>query len=98
MFEKEFQNDFFSFLMRGRFRCMKALKALEQFVGAKPLPRKLLLQMDYCVKDNKNRYLLTFLSFLTRRDVFKEVQLGFSFLWGTHMRTLMGVLATYQRS
>lgn len=25
---------------------MKALKALEQFVGAKPLPRKLLLQMD----------------------------------------------------
>jgi hypothetical protein len=37
------------------------------------LPWKLLLQMDNCVKDNKNRYLLAFLSFLTTRDVFKEV-------------------------
>ncbi len=56
---------------------MKALKALEQFVGAKPLPRKLLFQMDNCMKDNKNRYLLAFLSFLTTRDVFEELQLGF---------------------
>jgi len=63
---------------------MKALKAPKQFVGAKPLPRKLLHQMDYCVKDNKNRYLLAFLSFLTARDVFKEVQLGFLVVGHTH--------------
>jgi len=31
-----------------------ALKAHEQMVGAKPLPKKLLLQVDNCVKDNKN--------------------------------------------
>jgi len=63
---------------------MKALKAPKQFVSAKPLPRKLLHQMDYCVKDNKNRYLLAFLSFLTARDVFKEVQLGFLVVGHTH--------------
>ncbi len=80
LFEEEFQNDFFSLLMQGNFQCMKALKAIEQFVGAKPLPWKLLLQMDNCVKDNKNRYLLAFLSFLTTRDVCSWVSL----LWGTH--------------
>jgi hypothetical protein len=52
---------------------MKALKALEQFVGAKPLPQKLLLQMDNSVKVNKNIYLLALLSFLIARDVFEEV-------------------------
>ncbi len=63
---------------------MKALKAPKKFVGAKPLPQKLLLQMDNCVKDNKNRYLLTFLSLLTTRDVFEEVQLGFLVVGHTH--------------
>ncbi len=77
LFEEEFQNEFFSLLMQGKSWCVKALKALEQFVGAKPLPRKLLFQMDNCMKDNKNRYLLAFLSFLTTRDVFEELQLGF---------------------
>jgi hypothetical protein len=33
--------------------------------------------MDNCVKNNKNWHLLTFLSLLTARDVFKEVKLGF---------------------
>jgi hypothetical protein len=31
----------------------------------KPLPRKLLLHMDNCVKYNKNHHLLPFLSLLT---------------------------------
>ncbi len=39
---------------------MKALKAPEQVVGAKPLPKKLLFQMDNFVKDNKNRHLFVF--------------------------------------
>jgi len=52
LFEEEFRNDFFSLLMLWKSRCMKALKALEQFVGAKPLPLKLLFQMDNHVKDN----------------------------------------------
>jgi hypothetical protein len=35
---------------------------LDKIVGAKPLPKKLLLQMDKCLKDNKNWHLLAFLS------------------------------------
>jgi hypothetical protein len=36
---------------------VKAFKAPETFVGAKPLLKQLLLQMDNCVKDNKNQHL-----------------------------------------
>jgi hypothetical protein len=39
---------------------VKALKAYEQIVGAKPLLKKLLLQIDNFVKDNKNRHLFVF--------------------------------------
>jgi hypothetical protein len=60
------------------------LKAPEQFVGAKPLPWKLLFQMDNCMRDNKNRYLFAFLSFLTARDVYEELRLGFLVVGHTH--------------
>ncbi len=40
--------------------------------------------MDDCVKDNKNRHLLGFLSLLTARDVFEEVKLGFLVVGHTH--------------
>jgi hypothetical protein len=40
--------------------------------------------MDNCVKDNKNRHLLTFLSLLIACEVFKEVQLGFLVVGHTH--------------
>jgi hypothetical protein len=40
--------------------------------------------MNNCVKDNKNRYLLTFLSLLTTREVFEEVKLGFFVVYHTH--------------
>ncbi len=39
----------------------------------KPLPRKLLLQMNNCVKDNKNDHLLAFFSLLIAQRVFDEV-------------------------
>jgi hypothetical protein len=54
------------------------------FVGAKPSPKKLLLQMDNCMKDNKNRYLWPFLSLLTTRDVFEKARLGFLVVGHTH--------------
>jgi hypothetical protein len=63
---------------------MKALKALEQFFGAKHLPQKLLFQMDNSVKDKKIKYLLAFLSLLIARDVFEEVWLGFLVVGHTH--------------
>jgi hypothetical protein len=46
---------------------------LETFVGAKPLLKKLLLQMDNYVKDNKNLRLLVFLSLLIAKKVFQGV-------------------------
>jgi hypothetical protein len=59
--------------MQGSLWCLKALKAPKHIVGAKPLTKKLLLQMDNCVKDNKNQHLLVFLSLLTAKEVFEEV-------------------------
>jgi hypothetical protein len=50
----------------------------------KPLPRKLLLQMNNCVKDNKNHHLLAFFSLLTAQRMFDEVQLGFLVVQHTH--------------
>jgi hypothetical protein len=57
---------------------------MDKIVGVKPLPRKLLLQMDNCVKDNENRHLLLFLSLLIARKVFEKVHLGFFVVGHTH--------------
>jgi hypothetical protein len=84
LFNHELQNEFFEQLMQGSLQCLKALKVLEQAVGAKPLPKKLLLQMDNCVKDNKNRRLLFFLSLLIAKEVFEKVQLRFLVIGHTH--------------
>ncbi len=63
---------------------MNALKLINKIVGVKPLLKKLLLQMDNCVKDNKNRHLLVFFSLLTTQEIFEEVQLGFLVVAHTH--------------
>jgi hypothetical protein len=47
--------------MQGSLQCLKALEVLKQAIGAKPLFKKLLLQMNNCVKDNKNWHLFFFL-------------------------------------
>ena len=38
-----------------------------------PLPHKLLLQMDNCVRENKNKFVMAFLAFLVERKIFVEV-------------------------
>jgi hypothetical protein len=40
--------------------------------------------MDNSVKNNKNCHLLVFLSLLTAREVFKELQMGFLMVGHTH--------------
>jgi hypothetical protein len=60
------------------------LKPIEKIVGVKPLLRKLLLQIDNCVKDNKNCHMLAFLSLLIVWEVFEKVQLGFFVVGHTH--------------
>ncbi len=76
MFEFEPQNAFFQQILQGSSHCLIALKTTDKIVVANPLRRKL-LQMDNCVKDNKNHHLLAFLSLFIACKVFKEVQLGF---------------------
>jgi hypothetical protein len=45
---------------------------------------KLYLQLDNSAKDNKNQFLMGFLSMLTYRRVFKEIQAGFLLVGHTH--------------
>jgi hypothetical protein len=53
-------------------------------VSPRPLWKNFLLQIDNYVKDNKNRYLLTFLSLLMAREVFEEVKLRILMVGHTH--------------
>ena len=49
-----------------------------------PLPKKLFLQLDNSVKDNKNQYVMAFYLLLTARRIFKEVTVGFLIVGHTH--------------
>jgi hypothetical protein len=73
--------------MQGSLWCLKALKAPKHIVGEKPLTNKLLFQMDNCVKDNKNRHLLVFLSLLQQKRSLKRS--SWDFLLFIRMKTLM---------
>ena len=80
------QNSLFEALLRGKSRCLDLLPRTEgiDMEGRKPLPRKLYLQLDNSAKDNKNKYLMAFLSVLTARGVFEEIQAGFLLVGHTH--------------
>ncbi len=84
LFEFEPQNTFFQQVLQKCLCCLNALKHANKIVGVKPLPRKLLLQMDNCVKDSKNHHMLVFLSLQNTQEVFEEVQLGFLVIGHTH--------------
>ena len=49
------------------------LLTLVKVCEGKPLPAKLLLQMDNCVRENKNKYVLAFLAYLVQMKIFVEV-------------------------
>jgi hypothetical protein len=83
------ENTFFQQILQGCSCYLNALKLVDEIMGVKPLPRKLLLQMDNCVKDNKNCDMLVFLSLLTTCEVLK---FNSSVLYlGTHMKILTKV-------
>jgi hypothetical protein len=42
-----------------------------------PLPKRLYLQLDNSMKDNKNRFVMAFCSLLTAKGIFKEITLEF---------------------
>ena len=86
------QNSFFEALLYRKSRCSPSIPSGSAngvpppFPGrpAMPLPKKLFLQLDNLVKDNKNRYVMAFCSLLTARRVFKEVTVGFLIVGHTH--------------
>jgi hypothetical protein len=84
LFEHPTQNAFFTCLLQSKSHCTIKLKTPSESVGPKLLPKLFLLQMDNCVKDNTNRYLLAFLLLLMMRKAFKEFKLGFLALGHTH--------------
>jgi len=49
------------------------LCTLHEIVKKGQLPRYLRLQMDNCVRENKNKYVLGFLALLVQRRIFLEV-------------------------
>jgi hypothetical protein len=56
----------------------------DPLITAVPLPMNLFFQLDNSAKDNKNQYLMAFLSLLTYCVVFKEIQIGFLLVGHTH--------------
>lgn len=55
------------------------LLTLVKLCEKKPLPVKLLLQMDNCVRENKNKYVLGFLAYLVHIKIFVEVHIYINF-------------------
>lgn len=49
-----------------------------------PLPRKFYVQLDNCCRENKNRYLLSFLEMMVSLGVFDSVEVGFLPVGHTH--------------
>ena len=49
------------------------LLTLKEIDTVRVLPKKLLIQMDNCVRENKNKYVLGFLSLLVEKNIYTEV-------------------------
>ena len=73
-------------LSDGKEPIMQPSKNAEEELGStfRRLPENLLLQLDNCAGENKNRYLFAYLSMLVARGVFKTIQLGFLMVGHTH--------------
>jgi hypothetical protein len=85
LFDEPPLNRFFEKLMRGKSRCVGAIpEATADADHVDPLPKRLYLQLDNSAKDNKNQFVFAFLSLLTARKVFVEIQVGFLMVGHTH--------------
>lgn len=85
MFPHSLANSFFEAMLRGKSSCIELLPPITNSSSSPvPLPKKLYLQLDNFAKDNKNQFLMAFLSMLTYRGVFKEIQVGFLLVGRTH--------------
>lgn len=61
------------------------IEVLQRTLSTMPvLPKHLLLQMDNCFRENKNRYVIAYLSLLVHRGVFQTVEMNFLPVGHTH--------------
>jgi hypothetical protein len=60
----------------------RVLIAVEKKRGR--LPKRLCLQMDNCTRENKNKYVLGYLSWLVERGIFESIELSFLPVGHTH--------------
>ena len=76
----------------------RVLTAIEQQRGG--LPSTLYVQMDNCGRENKNQWVLAYLSWLVQRGVFETIELSFLPVGHTHedIDQLFSRLAVYLRS
>ena len=49
------------------------METLLQIAARQPLPHRLLIQMDNCVRENKNKYVMAFFAILVELGIFTEV-------------------------
>jgi hypothetical protein len=76
-------NSLFEALLRGKSRCIDILPLVveNRRMGPVSFPRNLYLQLDNYAKDNKNQFIMAFMSMLTHHGVFKEIQVGILISW-----------------
>jgi hypothetical protein len=78
----------YAFLMFDNFKsdsnCMLTVLHKVILKMARPLPRVLFLTLDNTTKENKNKYVLAYLSFLVKQRVFEKVRLNFLLVGHTH--------------
>ena len=76
----------FETLLRGKSRCIDILflVAKNRPIDLILLPRNLYLQLNNCAKDNKNQFIMVFISMLTLYGVFKKIKVGFLLVGHTH--------------
>ncbi len=74
--------DVFEFPNDSNLTCNILLKILE--LHKESLPPVLYVQMDNCAGQNKNRYVLAFLSLLVELGIFKKVKVSFLMVGHTH--------------
>ena len=65
--------DFLQFPHDSNLTLFALLKTLEELNRYKKLPAKLMIQMDNCSRENKNKYVFGFLAILVELNIFTEV-------------------------
>ena len=70
--------DFLQFPHDSNLTLCALMKTLQEMSATRILPPKLMIQMDNCTRENKNRFVFGFLSLLVELNIFTEVCIIYS--------------------